>query len=383
MTRANYYASTVRNLKDVAQYFVYPISKVFFHYQLNGTPGAERKAAIYAGAVGAGFYAALTTNFFGKEATQLDVNAREAVSAELGMRPEDMQFADYWKSNNSVVKIERDDLMYVQKVRYLTDALFLLPLALEWNRKAIPGLDKALKATDTSLDKIRSRNKDLSIGQFISNYADMFNNLIYAGKSAYWYYETFNIDKSAHYEVVKLRELFEATGKDIGYNELLPILQRCRQDQGKPMYNKREREALRPVLMLLSEKCNATDKFGISEVLYLIGTNKIRIHGPDGRTISQEAIDESMKDIDHLDRVGLEGIREENRRAFERLRREGVEPFQPSSFADKVKGSMMNAAYNAYQMVNGKSPKSPNFQFKEYISSRDPDMNDPHEYLGR
>src|SRR4051812_18588217 len=99
MTRAHYYASTVRNLKYVANYALYPLAKIAGYYLFRD----EVKATALASFLTTGFYAGLTTSFFGQESRMLEIIARDAVAAELGVKPEELTFSDYWRSKNHIV----------------------------------------------------------------------------------------------------------------------------------------------------------------------------------------------------------------------------------------------------------------------------------------
>jgi hypothetical protein len=306
MPRHHYYSSTARNNKDIANYFVFNLSQFLGLVLFKGN---ELQASALAGAVTTAYYSSVTTSFFGQEARSLDIIARDAVSAELGVDPKDLKFSDYWRSNNVVVKKECEDLSRVTKYRYLTDAIFALPVALLFVSKAFPG-SKDMLARITHMGLEPSKNGKLDPLK-LTGFTNLLATIGYAGKSFYWVQETFNLDKTGMYEFVKLHETIVSLGKHAEFNDILPLLQRTRDDRGVKRLNQQEVLAYEPVVNLLVDKYNRGN-IGPGELLYLIGNHKLRIHGLDD-SISQQEIKNSIAFIEHIDKVGLDGIREENR----------------------------------------------------------------------
>lgn len=370
MTRANFYASTQNVIgKNIADYLVAPVIRIGASLCTDN----HNKAAAIASVVTAGFYSSLTSEYFGREATMLDMNAREAVSAELGIAEDQLKFSDYWKSKNIIVQKELQDFAKLHKVRYATDALFLLPLAGLWAQHSIPGFKNWLGKHEHRLDNAaRAHGPGLFGGGIGRNIGDLLGVIGFAGKALYWQYETFKVQKTGHYEVVKLRETKESTGKLVEADDLLSILQRMREcDMNLPKLNAKERTFARPLLTRLAELCNATDSFGIGEVVYLIGLGKINIHAPDGKTISQEAIDHSMKEIERVGRLGMNAIREENRQKRAALAASGELTEEAPGFVGRMQNSALNGAVNFYERMFGVKDETKGFRFEEHISPRD------------
>ena len=57
----------------------------------------------------------------------------------------------------------------------------------------------------------------------------------YAMKAGYWAYETFKVSKTSYYEVVKLLENIEGTGRNLSVDDLWSVYQRVRKDKGLEM----------------------------------------------------------------------------------------------------------------------------------------------------
>lgn len=385
MTRAHYYASTTNVIgKNIADYLIAPVIRL-------GTAlctDSPNKAAGWASALTAGFYAYLTSDYFGREATMLDMNAREAVSAELGIPEDKLQFSDYWKSKNILVQKELQDLTKLNKWRYATDALFLLPLAGLWAQHSIPGFRRWLGKHEVKIkDAIDRHPHGLFKSGIGASIGDLLGVVGFSGKALYWQYETFEVKKTGHYEVVKLRETKESTGKMVDADDLLAILQRTREDQGMSKLNAKERSYIRPLLKQLADLSNETDSFGIGEIVYLIGMDKIRIHGPDGVTVSQEAIEQSKREIERVGKLGMNAIREENRQQREALIASGQLREEEPGFVARLQNDALNGALGFYQHLfgvadettgfqpeNGKKPQlkeNSRFRFEEHISPRD------------
>jgi hypothetical protein len=184
------------------------------------------------------------------------------------------------------------------------------------------------------------------------------------------------VDKTSHYEVVKVRENLESTGKSIKGDDLLGIYQRARDDshlKRVELSDAAEYKALMPLLDRMADEYNKHDgKFGMSEIVYLLGMGKINIYAPDNKTLSPEATMRSNQEISRVLDIGLTGIGEENRR-----RRElGLAP-EKTCFSEALPkrseggfvDTLVNSAFNTSQSALSKIfPKRP----EEYVTRRDP-----------
>lgn len=367
MPRAHYYASTVRNLKDVAQYTVYPLFKMLSLMAIKD----RHKAEVVAGVATTGFYASLTSYFAGVEADSFDENARRAVAAELGKKPEELKFSDYSDSKNSIVRREVEDFKWVTKARYATDMLPLLPSAVNFASRAIPGLEH--------LGRYPTQNPpqpNASAMEHLLHGWRLWDNLVYAGKSGYWAYETFAIPKTGHYEIYKLSENIEELKRHYSANDLIGVINRNRNDRKLPMISsKADHEALWPVLEKLAEKLNTSDKFDIPELVYLVGLNKLNIYaldangqeirGAHGPVVDPTAISRAMAEIDLIDRIGLDGIGERNRQAhYQAGKAEGEH-----GFADRIERRWTDTKFETFQALFNLKGRD---KHVEYISPRDP-----------
>ena len=360
MTHFHYYATTTGKTDRILQYGAYPVALLLSHYVFGADSAKASKIAQVATAMCG---AAMTSTFFGLESDIIDQDSYKAVAAEMGVDPDKIKFSDYKHSGNIIVRRAYEDLMRLQKWRYATDALFVLPAALSTAHKALyPGAKATRVARPDGID-MNDVIRDVGPGL--------------AGKSAYWAYETFMVDKTSHYEVVKVRENVESTGKRVSADDLLGIYQRARDDSGLKrveLSDASEYNAIMPLLDRMAQEYNKHDgKFGLSEIVYLIGLGKVNIYGPDNKTISPEAIERSNKAIDKVLEIGLKGIGEENHKRNEL----GLPP-EKSCFSDALpqkrkKGgftdNFADAAFNTSQSALSKMfPKRP----EEYVTRRDP-----------
>jgi hypothetical protein len=365
MTYFHYYATTTRALADFFKYGLFPITQLSASIVANKCfklTGDKRDAAAAEVArwVNAGAYAAITSTFFGMESDMIDSNGREAVSAEMGVDAKKLKFSDFSKSDNRIISKAYDDIMRLQKYRYGTDAMFLAPVALRYASTAM-GKDWVRFRT------VRDHPDQYSAARHIVNGHNTWDYGVYAGKAAYWAGETYAIAKTSHYEVVKLRENLEATGKDMSANDLLAVYQRTRTDNNQPMIEtKQEYDALRPLLKRMAEEYNKHEKFGIPEIVYLIGLGKVSIHAEDHRTVSAEAIERSVAAIDKVAEIGLDGIREENKA---RHAKEGAVLKRSRSFTDRVADGAFEASKSILSKVAGNGQ---HIKPEEYVSVRNP-----------
>lgn len=350
MTYFHYYATTSRNLDRVLQYGIFPVAQVIgFAVTRDST-----KARNYARVICAGAYSALTASFFGLESEMIDANSRKAVAAEMGVDPEKVQLSDFKYSKNAIVSRAHRDIMRLQAPRFGTDLMFLLPMIM-------PGVSAAAEESGKNLLTLGGRREDL------------WDFSVFAGKAAYWAGETYFVDKTGNYEVVKLRENLQSTGKDLTYNDLLGVYQRTRSDRKLPMIDRKEEyEAIKPILQKIADAYNRHDrKVGMSEIVYLIGLNKVNIHAEDNKTLSLEAIEKSHKEVDKLLALGLDGIREENRslRKAEGRSTDYDSVAHGKSFVDRLGDRAANVAHSILGKTRNKDhPKRP----EEYITQRDP-----------
>lgn len=362
MTYFHYYATTSRNLDRTVQYVIYPIAHAAGFLLFRNSSDTLKHAADFARVVSAGAYSALTTVFFGLESEMIDANAREAVSAEMGMDNSRIQFSDYKNSQNAIVSKAYDDILRLQKYRYGTDLLFLGPTALQFMSETFAGVKWP------RMKHVRDNPNQYTTAEILLNGHNAWDYGVYGAKALYWAGETFAMQKTGHYEVVKLRENIQATGKDVSANDLLSIYQRTRSDRNLPMIDRAEEfEAVRPLFKKMEDAYNKHKGFGTSEIVYLIGLGKINIHAPDNKTVSKEAVEQSSKEIDKVLSIGLHGIREENKQ----LRAQNRLPQQYASesrhFSDRVADGAFNIAQRIIRSVR-KTPQRP----EEYITVRDP-----------
>ena len=361
MTHFHYYATTTGKTDRILQYGAYPVALLLSHYVFGADSAKASKVAQVATALCG---AAMTSTFFGLETDIIDQDSYKAVAAEMGVEPDKVKFSDYNHSGNIIVRRAYEDLMKLQKWRYATDALFVLPAAISVAHKTLyPGAGVVKAPRPEGGIDMNDVIRDVGPGL--------------AGKSAYWAYETFMVDKTSHYEVVKVRENLESTGKRVGADDLLGIYQRARDDshlKRVELSDAAEYNAIMPLLDRMAQAYNKHDgKFGLPEIVYLVGLGKINIYEPDNQTISKDAIERSNKAIDRVLDIGLSGITEENRKRNEL----GLPP-EKSCFSDalpskKHKGgfadAFADAAYNTSQTVLSKMfPKRP----EEYVTRRDP-----------
>ncbi|NBX02707.1 MAG: hypothetical protein EBR02_01305 [Alphaproteobacteria bacterium] len=344
MTYFHYYATTAGKTDRILQYGVFPVALLAATLLHKGDPKKAFRTALAATGLCS---AAMTTVFMGLESKMVSEDCRDAVSAELGIPAEQLKFSDFQHSKNIIARKAYKDFTRLQPIRYATDALFLLP-------HAIGTLMPNATAKYDLVDKL----KDVGPGL--------------AGKSGYWLYETYGVPKTSHYEIVKLSENIESTGKNIKADDLMGVYQRTRDDahlKRIDIGNAEEHQALRPLLEKMADAYNKHDgKFGMSEIVYLIGMGKINIYAADNRTISQDAIKHSYQDIERVISVGLKGIAQQSHD-----RESGVSAMFAKNIPAKLPektfaDSFLNSAVNVAQSIVGKGPK----RREEWISVRNP-----------
>jgi len=373
MTYFHYYATTTRNLDRVMQYGVFPLSKALGLVLFQKLTPKKRIecASNFARVASAGIYSILTTGFLGDESRMIEENSAMAVAAELGVDPKKLTLSDLKYSNNTIISGAHHDLMRLQKYRYGTDALFMLPIAMKYGSKAlgIPWIEHS-RHINEMIEKEEKGQGTLTGTQLMLSGHNAWDFSVLAGKAAYWAGETYLVQKSSHYEIMKLRENLGSTGKDLTFNDLLGVYQRARNDRKLPMIDKeKEYGVLRSLLGRLVEAYNKHDgKFGIPEIVYLIGLNKINIHGADGKTMEWNAIEASNQEIDKVLEVGLEGIRKEkaNQREAHGIPDSAV--LHDKSLADRFADRAVGAVQAVMGGLRGKKSIKP----EEFITVRDP-----------
>jgi hypothetical protein len=368
MTYFHYYATTSRNLDRVVQYGLYPLSHalglIFFR---NASPDNRlRLAADFARVSSTLGYSALTATFFGLESEMIDANAREAVATELGIDPKQVKFSDYKNSDNAIISHAYKDILRLQKYRFGTDMMFMIPTVLQ------AGAERC-GVTWPRMKSVREDPKEFTASQILLNGHNAWDFGVYAGKAAYWAGETYLMPKTGHYEIVKLRENIQSTGRDIIADDLLAIYQRARTDKKLPMIENEsalEYKALRPLLERMAKEYNKHDgTFGVPEIVYLIGTGRINIHARDGVTLSSDAAAQSFKEIDKVVAVGLKGIRYENMQKYAGMSDVEKRALRGhKGFVDKIADGAFNVAQKILGNARGQDKRKP----EEYITPRDP-----------
>lgn len=359
MPRGLFFASIERILKDVAQYAFFPVAKTGFDlYFRKHAPTPEIRNHLsntWASALCGIFYVGFTAHYATREATVLDFNARDAVSAEMGIRPEELKFSDFHDSQNAIVARELKDASKLRWLRMLTDLPFFIPIAFE------------------GVSELTKKENPLTPNNGHSPFLNA-PTIAYAAfglKAMYWLLETFKVMKTAHYQIIKFYETKVAFNQDVSFNDIWTIYHEARLDRGYPEATTAEKDAVRPLLNLIAEKFNKTHldrKMDISALVYLFGLDKVRIHGPDG-AISAEEIEKSRQLIERVAEEGLDGIRRENRQKFatQHITQGAGEKL---SALERLRRSVTDKAYNTYSGLINKTPS--NVERREPISGRDP-----------
>lgn len=356
MTRHLYFGTVSRSfLKDAVQYGAYPLARLLGSLMFQERHRSEAFANLVVGLA----YVGITTDYLGKESQVLDSIGKDIVSAELGIPLESFEPHHYGRSKNSIVHREWSDLGKVNLWRGVaTLSSFITAVCFGIFGRNAPGMgsnpeDKIQNADPTVgsgfLDRLRRGVSDLNIGNFI-----------YMGQALYWGWETFSLPKSGMYEAVKILETIQSSQKDIKPDDIWVLLQRTRESQKKPVYTLEMKDAFRPLLKHMADNYNASEKpvpFGLSELVYLIGFDKIRACDETGK-FSPALVDQSMAEIDRMAEIGLQGIRAENMRKnhLEGLRQKSA------SFTERL----ADGAIKFSQLVSG------TYKPEEYVSTRDP-----------
>src|SRR5690606_7119699 len=122
-----------------------------------------------------------------------------------GVEPDKLSFSDYKYTKNAIISNAHHDMMRLQKYRYGTDAMFLMPTFLDRVYQGFTG-DKL-----PTTKRIQANPKDYTWAQILFNGHMAANYSVLAGKAMYWAGETYFVQKSGHYEIVKLIEALEST----------------------------------------------------------------------------------------------------------------------------------------------------------------------------
>jgi hypothetical protein len=381
MTAPHYYASTSGIIVDrFLKYGLFPFSLMLGAFLTKTHDKATKVAQAICFAASAG----ITTTFLGLESHAIHDSAGEAVSAAMGVNPKDLEFSDYKHTSNIIARKAHDDLMRLQLYRYGTDMFFLLPMFIDTGYKLATG--KELAASSAVGKTMESRSPDGGNKPPASYNPDRYSAATkffklhngwamspYAGKAAYWFYETFSVPKTSYYEVVKVRENLEATGRDIRPDDIKAIYQRARTDRKLKMVSRisrKECDALRELCTRMADEYNKHDgTFGMNEIVYLIGENKFNIHKADGKTFSPEAVAQSHKELDKLLTIGLSGIREEIRHKHEMAQPPGIMHDQgiERTFVERISNKTVKGLQDILKGVHV-IPRTP----EEYLSPRDP-----------
>lgn len=373
MAIEDYWASTARNAKDVAQYAIYPVVKMASLMAFKDSYRANLAAGIATSA----FYTGLTEIFMGREMEGFDRMARKAVAAELGKNPDELKFSDYYDSKNVAVKKRMELFGQESKMRYPVSLMPMLPTVMEHVTRRIS--PQSMRPEHSSLAEGENRWRDKhpkpnapAIEHFLDGW-NVWDTAVYAGVAMLWLQETFNTEKTFAYQGRKEMEVSESLGMKLGVNNIMGLYNRARVDGGMEMIDdKVDRQKLWPMLEVVADKMNNSPEFGLPEAMYLMGLGKLDVFekGTDGkeikdkdghRVIDQQAMQRAIAEINHVDKVGLKGIAEEKKKAGQEV------TTGPKTWMDRVGRGWMDAHYNFQNAFGGSKKK-----FTEQISPRDP-----------
>ena len=378
MAIEDYFASTARNSKDIAQYFVYPVAKILGLITFKET----NKANVAAGVVTSAFYGLLAETFLDREMDGFDRIAREAVAAELGKKPEELKFSDYLRSQNDVVKCRIKLLKEENVLRYSVAAAPMLPTAMELiARKTNPGGNmKRPEQAELDVGENRHRHErpkpNGTWKEQVLHGWNLWDGSVYGAIAVLWLYETYGVKKTFAYQGRKEMENNESLGLKIGANNIMGLYNRMRDDRKLPVVtSKVDREKLWPMFEMLADKVNEHERFGLPELTYLMGLRKLDVFKTDssGKEVRDQAnhlvIDEAkyqqaMAEIEKVATIGLEGIgRQQAHMAIKNPRVE-------LGLVDRMVGGWFNLHFNGYKAIAGRRK-----HFIENISPRDPSEN--------
>jgi hypothetical protein len=381
MAIEDYWASTARNAKDIAQYLVYPIFKVGALVTLKDA----NKANIIAGVATSAFYAGLTEVFLGREMDGFDRMARPAVAAELGKKPEDITFEDYLRSDNSAVKRRMQLFKHEHWQRYGVSLMPMLPTVMEYATRHINPGGALTKPHTEDIAKGNSRYRKDNSGRPAPNAPvlehllhgwNLWDTVVYAGVALLWLYETYGVEKTFAYQGRKEMENSESLGLKVGPNNIAGLYNRMRGDRGLPhITNKHDREILWPLFEQVAEKVNHAHGFGLPEMMYLMGLRKLDVFKKDAdghemlddkgcRQIDELAMKRALAELDLVEQKGLKAIAHDNHKL-------AMKPKQSElGLVDKLSAKWYDMNFGLYKAVAGRRKL-----FAENISPRDPSEN--------
>lgn len=370
MAVEDYWASSARIANDLAKYGLYPLAKMLAIATFKDT----HKANVVAGVTTAAFYSGLSWMFLGREMDGFDQIARKAVAAELGKRPEEMKFSDFYESENPVIKSRMALLATENRERYSVSALPMLPTMMEYAARGVgpqamrPARDEVLSGETRWRDKPPAPNSSWT-EHMLYGY-NLWDGIVFAGIAALWFNETYGIDKTFIYQGRKEMENNQGLGLKIGPNNIAGLYNRMRSDTKLPMVDSKEdREKIWPLYERLAKEVNESSKFDLPELTYLMGMGKLNvfakdqngkeIRGADGNLVLDEnAMNRALAEIDKVKAIGLAGIARENRE---------LRPKSKAGFVERLERGWMDFQFNSYRGLFGKTAK-----FQEYVSPRDP-----------
>jgi len=375
MAIEDYWASTARNAKDVAQYLIFPATKIL------GTtifPKNAYASNLLAGVATSAFYTGLTELFMGREMSGFDHVAHMAVAAELGKDPNDLKFSDYMDSENCVIKKRMQLFNSESWQRYPVSLLPMMPIAMEHvARNVRPEMQPRAARLREGENRYRAGRVPYSapaIEHLLEGWK-LWDTVVFAGVAMLWLKETFGTDKTFIYQTRKEMELHDELGLKIEPNNMMGLYNRMRNDCDLPMIYKENRDAIWPLFELLAEKVN-NSSLGLPELTYLMGLGKLdvfakdaagkEIHDESGKmVIDKKAWENAMAEIAHVEKVGLKGIIEESKANPQK------KPAKAHSFVENLGRVWYDTHFAGYTALFG-SKRDKDRPFSEQISPRDP-----------
>lgn len=325
-------ASATRYAKDAVKYGIYPVvllaarlgaaavcgaSQGGFQERLD--PTVKRTADSVAGLLVGGLYAGLSTYFAVQEGHEFDANAREAVAADLGLRPDEVRYSDFKRTNLYSVLRRSDGFEKQQALRYVADGIgTAFAVAGPWAQTGhMPFFDGKNGAGDGQPHGKWGVGNEFWWDVLKDNRLVSYEAL-YGMFGLYWLVENYLTPKNGVYQASKVREA-AARDLDIGFNDLYIMYQRVRTDrawcQGKGdikdmLAGIQEKEVVRPILEQVVSHFNHHDIY-VPELVYMF--NKmvdvpVLVNEPERTRESMQAV------LDEVLEKGLSGIMEDHRR---------------------------------------------------------------------
>jgi len=376
MAVEDYWASSARIANDVAKYGLYPCAKMLAIMATNDS----HKANVIAGVSTSLFYTALSWHFLGSEMDGCDQVARRAVAAELGKKPDELSFSDFYDSKNPIVRSRMKLFDKENTERYAVGLLPMLPTAMEYTARKFgpPGMHPAQDEMISGQTRWRDSDSPKPTAHWLEHALHGYNlwdGIVYAGIAALWFKETYGVDKTFIYQSRKEMENNHSLGLKIGPNNIAGLYNRMRNDAGLPMIDNREdRDKLWPMFENIAHRFNRSHRMDLPELTYLMGMGKLDVFakGADGKelrgadgilVVDPQALQRAHVEIEKVERIGLEGIAEENRRA---KAGELQKQENPGTLA-RIGRDWMDLQFNTYRRIFGKTKS-----FQEYVSPRDP-----------